>query len=285
MLVKFTSFQHLNLTSSRFDIFSFVSNINLTYINLFLSRTNRPHSHHRPAEKRHHQYQIRNHSQGLQGLQGVGPRKHVEVHCHGRPPSRPQSSGATQRQRNKPVQVSMPQRAEQAKHLLHLMGQVDRSRIERAIQGTDLYTPNLKNLKVQSEGISLNALAELKTARLSKDPKDACSICLEEFYLGHMVSTLHCGHIFHPACIRVWLARSKICPLCKTEAPLARDTKVETPISARFQYEKKQKEILNNMPSEGSSAYAKLKNRASKKTPVNTSSAFVRSRSNPGSLK
>lgn len=35
---------------------------------------------------------------------------------------------------------------------------------------------------------------------------------------GHVVRLPGCGHVFHPSCIRLWLERSKICPMCKRPA-------------------------------------------------------------------
>ena len=48
---------------------------------------------------------------------------------------------------------------------------------------------------------------------------DSCAICLSEFQLNETVSPLHCDikHVFHTECIKVWLIRNPICPLCKAE--------------------------------------------------------------------
>jgi len=44
---------------------------------------------------------------------------------------------------------------------------------------------------------------------------DDCSICLVEFNINDEIQRLQCAHIFHPQCIRVWLAKHRDCPLCK----------------------------------------------------------------------
>lgn len=53
-----------------------------------------------------------------------------------------------------------------------------------------------------------------------KISRDACSICLDEFYDDSKVSVLHCNnhrHIFHTKCIAEWTALGKtMCPLCRT---------------------------------------------------------------------
>ena len=50
-----------------------------------------------------------------------------------------------------------------------------------------------------------------------------CAICLEEYTAGSMVVSLPCdeSHAFHHACIKRWVARDPVCPLCKTPLPLA----------------------------------------------------------------
>ena len=42
-----------------------------------------------------------------------------------------------------------------------------------------------------------------------------CVICLEDYTVGACVTTLPCTHVFHPKCIKEWLASHKECPVCK----------------------------------------------------------------------
>ena len=46
---------------------------------------------------------------------------------------------------------------------------------------------------------------------------DSCIICLSEFQSGEYVSLLHCDvrHVFHTSCVRQWLTKNPVCPLCK----------------------------------------------------------------------
>mmetsp|Transcript_30329 Transcript_30329/g.38906 ORF Transcript_30329/g.38906 Transcript_30329/m.38906 type:complete len:571 (+) Transcript_30329:235-1947(+) len=46
---------------------------------------------------------------------------------------------------------------------------------------------------------------------------DACSICLVDLEENQEIQRLPCKHIFHPQCIRHWLAKHAICPMCKQE--------------------------------------------------------------------
>ncbi|KAI9041067.1 E3 ubiquitin-protein ligase RNF103 [Aspergillus affinis] len=51
----------------------------------------------------------------------------------------------------------------------------------------------------------------------SEDSYSVCAICVDQFDSNDEVRPLTCGHIFHPACIDMWLTkRQACCPLCKT---------------------------------------------------------------------
>lgn len=50
--------------------------------------------------------------------------------------------------------------------------------------------------------------------RLS-DEHRTCAICTEAYQVGDNLQTLLCFHCFHQACIRRWLHRSNICPICR----------------------------------------------------------------------
>jgi hypothetical protein len=41
-----------------------------------------------------------------------------------------------------------------------------------------------------------------------------CMICLNEIRVYHV---LHCGHIFHRACINDWFKIQKTCPVCRRD--------------------------------------------------------------------
>ena len=45
--------------------------------------------------------------------------------------------------------------------------------------------------------------------------KKSCIICLSDFALKEIVTTLPCLHIFHKSCIKSWLNSRDECPLCK----------------------------------------------------------------------
>ncbi|CAH8353217.1 unnamed protein product [Eruca vesicaria subsp. sativa] len=73
--------------------------------------------------------------------------------------------------------------------------------------------------KVLASMVQLGKMSkeDLKGSKMGREP---CSICLDN--LGgsnpkHGVPTrMTCSHIFHDACLLVWLQRRNTCPLCRT---------------------------------------------------------------------
>ncbi|GJU79679.1 rhodanese-like domain-containing protein 9, chloroplastic [Tanacetum coccineum] len=63
---------------------------------------------------------------------------------------------------------------------------------------------------------NLNPLVE----RHRKDKEDAedCAICLCELEENKRLVVLTCKHKFHVSCIRKWLKKQNVCPLCKCTA-------------------------------------------------------------------
>lgn len=44
-----------------------------------------------------------------------------------------------------------------------------------------------------------------------------CVICTELFVASDDVRATNCGHLFHIACLKQWMERSKSCPQCRTK--------------------------------------------------------------------
>ena len=44
-----------------------------------------------------------------------------------------------------------------------------------------------------------------------------CTVCLDEQKLGSLACKLPCGHLFHKECVKDWLCRHCICPVCRLE--------------------------------------------------------------------
>ncbi|ESQ30946.1 hypothetical protein EUTSA_v10011314mg [Eutrema salsugineum] len=50
----------------------------------------------------------------------------------------------------------------------------------------------------------------------SQQEVEPCCICQEEYKEGEEMGMLECGHDFHSQCIKEWLMRKNLCPICKT---------------------------------------------------------------------
>ncbi|ESN95337.1 hypothetical protein HELRODRAFT_153615, partial [Helobdella robusta] len=44
---------------------------------------------------------------------------------------------------------------------------------------------------------------------------ESCSICSEDFIEKSFVCELQCRHVYHFACIRLWLLKKSSCPFCR----------------------------------------------------------------------
>ncbi|KAI3507577.1 hypothetical protein L1887_22565 [Cichorium endivia] len=47
---------------------------------------------------------------------------------------------------------------------------------------------------------------------------EICVVCQDEFKSKQRVGVLQCKHQYHPRCIKEWLVRHNVCPLCKAQA-------------------------------------------------------------------
>ena len=44
---------------------------------------------------------------------------------------------------------------------------------------------------------------------------EICSICIDNYEDGNIITTLACNHSFHTECLKKWLKRKNECPCCK----------------------------------------------------------------------
>ena len=42
-----------------------------------------------------------------------------------------------------------------------------------------------------------------------------CAVCVEPLKVGHRLSRLLCGHMFHAQCLLTWLEQASSCPTCR----------------------------------------------------------------------
>ncbi|MFS7890316.1 putative transcription factor C2H2 family [Helianthus anomalus] len=69
-------------------------------------------------------------------------------------------------------------------------------------------------------GVSKNAV--IKNLKMSKysgsgEEGELCVICQDEFKRKEMLAVLECKHRYHPECIKEWLIRMNVCPVCKSQ--------------------------------------------------------------------
>ncbi len=70
--------------------------------------------------------------------------------------------------------------------------------------------------------------ALLRTKRYEATEVDyVCPVCLIEIEDGDRVGDLTCGHAYHVDCLKAWLKRKNICPLCKLEGLAAAQEQIE----------------------------------------------------------
>jgi hypothetical protein len=50
-----------------------------------------------------------------------------------------------------------------------------------------------------------------------EDDDENCTICFAPLLDGDRVGALPCDHIFHAECLKMWLQRRNVCPLCQTK--------------------------------------------------------------------
>lgn len=79
--------------------------------------------------------------------------------------------------------------------------------IRRVLQmGTVLAGQRLSDEEIQA----------LPQVRFESTDEQSCSICLERYSRGVLLTALRCGHFFHVDCLASWFRQSTQCPLCRT---------------------------------------------------------------------
>jgi hypothetical protein len=41
-----------------------------------------------------------------------------------------------------------------------------------------------------------------------------CTICLEDMDSTSNIFALNCAHIYHEECVKMWLQKNSVCPIC-----------------------------------------------------------------------
>ncbi|CAE8584460.1 unnamed protein product, partial [Polarella glacialis] len=65
--------------------------------------------------------------------------------------------------------------------------------------------------------LSEDEIQALPKVRFQDAEHQRCSVCLEAYKLGELLTALSCKHFFHIDCLSRWLEQSAQCPLCRRE--------------------------------------------------------------------
>ena len=71
----------------------------------------------------------------------------------------------------------------------------------------------------ESPRINYISFSELNSLEHEENYKEntsnvVCSICIEEYKYNEILSVMPCNHKFHEKCLKDWLQKSNVCPLC-----------------------------------------------------------------------
>ncbi|KAM3146680.1 hypothetical protein pb186bvf_001210 [Paramecium bursaria] len=69
----------------------------------------------------------------------------------------------------------------------------------------------------QNVGFTEQQIKQLPKDVVQEEKHEICTICYENFEIGHKYRTLPCNHLYHSKCIKAWLCNHKKCPLCNIE--------------------------------------------------------------------
>lgn len=65
--------------------------------------------------------------------------------------------------------------------------------------------------------LSDQEIQELPKARFDNMEEQVCSICLESYKRGELLTRLNCQHCFHVSCLAEWMRQATQCPLCRAD--------------------------------------------------------------------
>lgn len=71
-----------------------------------------------------------------------------------------------------------------------------------------------------SKGLTEEQMNQLERIEVNEENSKEdllCSICYDNAKEGDQLNKLPCSHIFHIDCVKEWLAKEKVCPMCKQE--------------------------------------------------------------------
>lgn len=67
------------------------------------------------------------------------------------------------------------------------------------------------------ERLTTEEIQALPKVRFQAAEHQCCSICLEGYHKGELLTALRCNHFFHVDCLARWFQQSAQCPLCRSQ--------------------------------------------------------------------
>jgi hypothetical protein len=106
---------------------------------------------------------------------------------------------------------------------------------------------SLRSTKDEESSVRCMSFSESHSSEHGEaDEEDEnCTICFAPLLDGDRVGAIPCDHIFHAECLKMWLKRRNVCPLCQTkDVATPRFDKVDHPSSTDL-------EESSSLPAEG----------------------------------
>ncbi|VFQ66368.1 unnamed protein product [Cuscuta campestris] len=74
----------------------------------------------------------------------------------------------------------------------------------------------IPNFVGSNRGMTAAEISQLKKVTQSGGGGGTCSVCLDDFFAGEVITQLSpCSHSFHAGCIVTWLSQNRSCPMCR----------------------------------------------------------------------
>lgn len=76
------------------------------------------------------------------------------------------------------------------------------------------------NILKQQSSSARNTISEQLASWIQPPQKHECCICLDAYCEGETIcapATKSCNHVFHESCIKEWLKKNDLCPLCRVD--------------------------------------------------------------------
>ena len=74
---------------------------------------------------------------------------------------------------------------------------------------------------LKKEGLSEEDFEQIETQKWKSSMIDnnhtfeCCPICYVDYEYGEELKVLGCSHAYHTACVKEWLKKNPLCPVCK----------------------------------------------------------------------